>query len=263
MVDEFASSPRLTLEAEKAVRNYVLKLAIIPSVGLAALSFAVGFGINEVARSAAYKETYSVVSKEVVQSVRDVSTATTKAETAKAQAEKLLTEVTMIKESATILKADVERTLRGAKEVDSILLTQFENLATKLVDNQAFRASLAMVSEDRFAGLTRRLESIEGLRSTLASDVLNAIEFVVVPTSPYTASHEKGAACPQGYVAIAPLCTVQGLPGGPYSTRMEASMTVGVDGIHRVQCEGGVTSGAGYTSAQAICARQKPNVPKQ
>ena len=50
---------KLSLEEEKLIRSYLIKLIVLPGAILSVLSFAVGFFVQDVARGTAYRDAYS------------------------------------------------------------------------------------------------------------------------------------------------------------------------------------------------------------
>ncbi len=164
MTDNVAA--QLTPEAKEAIRAYLLKI-MAPLLAVASIaSAAIGFGINEVARSSAYASAYSEASDAMIRIATASSEAKTKAD--------VMAETIANKSNEAVKAAD--RASAAAAKIAAISSDKFELLASQLLADPNFRQSLASVSDERLKSANAKAESIQNAWNKLLLDGTPATE---------------------------------------------------------------------------------------
>ncbi len=191
-----AGDVELSLAAKAAVRTYMLKLLALPAVIAAILSFVVGFGINELARGAAYNaaldnyagrfETYS--QKVMDQAVLIASTHTT--------VNKLLLESSELKSKAVAALQDVDD---KSRRIAAILSQNAARIAQTLATEPEFRTLLGNASSAELGALSQDVSSLKGSIQTAFASVNKVAGTVEVSsTEPLNNGGGTMAGCPEG-----------------------------------------------------------------
>ncbi|MES2468995.1 MAG: hypothetical protein V4675_16945 [Verrucomicrobiota bacterium] len=161
------SETKLTLQAEKLIREFILKCVTLPAVALSVLAFFLGFYLNTAAKNEAYTDAYKSASSYILNMTAEVSTARAVAFDAREKAIKNSEETEKVLTVVKKLKAEFEEL------ADSDKLTQ--KLSDKLSSDTTFKDDLMAQTELRLAELqkgTTRLDELE--KNMLMSKVFDS-----------------------------------------------------------------------------------------
>ncbi|NKK97713.1 hypothetical protein GFM02_05395 [Rhizobium leguminosarum bv. viciae] len=154
-------APKLTLEAEKAIRAYIAKLVVPSSVVLTIISGLVGYVAGGIATINAAREGEKYA-REVAKTITDASI---DVELAKAAVTKAASDAndasTAAKNAASASDTAQKHLAAVTNSVDAIIDGKFEQLAESLFKIPGFSTKLATVSNSEIAGIVVRLGQLE------------------------------------------------------------------------------------------------------
>jgi len=122
---------KLTLEAKDEIRKHIWIVLVPPAIVLAALSFSLGFAINEVARSQAYKKALENVIKPISESLADARNAKDLTKDLDEQVKKANTELELLKKTKDDLSNQLAQ-INGSIERNAKIIQLRMDELTKL-----------------------------------------------------------------------------------------------------------------------------------
>jgi len=158
-----SDDPQLTLEAQKAIRAYLIKLFAIPTVLLTLISFVFGFLINRGAEQEAKLAATQKLIDEVNEFLKQIMDK-------RVDAQSTLTQISTLVQRAAELQIRVD-TLSAMKDAATIV----DSLANTLKNDSTFKKDiLSSVNTGALADVVAaRLRSDAGFKSSLAASMTN------------------------------------------------------------------------------------------
>jgi hypothetical protein len=165
---------RLTLEAEKLIREFMIKWVSLPAIFLAVISFIIGFFINRIAFQTASSQAFLSAQSEVMRLIREVGDAKFKADAAAEAIQSSSKEMKQSEQKAKKFEEDLS-SLRN--KLDSTVAFQASNVQIKqIADVLARDPRIVKILDDLDTSIQERLKKagneIEELKSAYRIDCL-------------------------------------------------------------------------------------------
>ncbi|MBB2823279.1 UNVERIFIED_ORG: hypothetical protein GGD59_006585 [Rhizobium esperanzae] len=154
-------APKLSLEAEKAIRAYILKLVVPSSVVLTIISGLVGYVAGGIATIDAVREGEKYA-KEVAKTITDANIDVQLAKAAVARAASDAKDAsTAANNAAKAADAAQNHLAAVTNSVDAVIEGKFDQLAESLFKIPGFSTKLAALSNSEITGIVNRLGKLE------------------------------------------------------------------------------------------------------
>jgi hypothetical protein len=170
-LDNTGREPKLTLEAEKAVRSYLLKLVVPGGAIITIVSGLLGYVGGGMVKIEALTEARQQIEHLQHLTLEAAGSAATAKNTAQAAADQAA------ESKARLVKAleDIEETrthlIQVKDQVDAIINNKYDELAKALFNTADFRKALGSVGDRQLKDINDQLE-LMGLNTVLASGVI-------------------------------------------------------------------------------------------
>lgn len=144
---------KLTLEAQAAVRQYMVRLVTLPGVAITIVAFLPGFFVKEVAKQGAYNDAYKVAQASISDLLGEAQKSAINAERMKEVIEQKSQEIKKIHEEAN----DIRAKLKTAEKFQNS-----ENLVAIIADNLSNRIDFQRSVTGNFGNRLSQVESKTG-----------------------------------------------------------------------------------------------------
>jgi gas vesicle protein len=178
MADDVKDEDRLTEEAKRAIRAYILKLVTPSAIALSIISAVIGYVARGWGETEAMKVMFDKLSGPVIASAENVGRA-------EEQSKNLSTQIRQSADIVDRLRASIEKSKLEADDLKSL---NYEKITEVLIGKPGLADKLSKLTDQQYSALRNQIDQIKSALLRTSSDVQNVDGRIMK--------------CPDGYYVI-------------------------------------------------------------